>query len=80
MQATSLSMLLELDGHEVKTANDGPEALAVLADFVPDYALIDIGLPHGMSGYDVARQIREQPRFAKDCFDRPNRLGPRRRP
>ena len=65
MQATSLSMLMELDGHEVKTANDGPEALAVLADFVPDYAIIDIGLPHGMSGYDVARQIREQPRFAK---------------
>ena len=65
MQATSLSMLLELDGHEVKTANDGPEALAVLADFVPDYALIDIGLPHGVSGYDVARQIREQPRFAR---------------
>ena len=65
MQATSLSMLLEFDGHEVKTANDGPGALAVLADFVPDYALIDLGLPHGMSGHDVARQIREQPRFDK---------------
>ena len=65
MQATSLSMLMELDGHEVKTANDGPGALAVVADFVPDYAIIDIGLPHGMSGYDVARQIREQPRFTK---------------
>ena len=65
MQATSLSMLMELDGHEVKAANDGPGALSLLMDFVPDYAIIDIGLPHGMSGYDVARQIREQPRFAK---------------
>jgi two-component system CheB/CheR fusion protein len=65
MQASSLSMLLEMDGHEVKTAEDGPSALALLADFVPDYALIDIGLPRGVSGYDVARRIREQPRFAQ---------------
>ncbi|MGZ8453961.1 MAG: chemotaxis protein CheB [Candidatus Binatia bacterium] len=63
LQASSLSTLLELDGHDVKTANDGPGALALLADFVPDYALIDIGLPRGVSGYDVARQMREQPRF-----------------
>jgi two-component system, chemotaxis family, CheB/CheR fusion protein len=62
-QATSLCLLLEFSGHEVKTAHDGQSALALLADFVPDYALIDIGLPRGMSGYDVARRIREQPRF-----------------
>ena len=65
MQATSLCVLLEFSGHEVKTAPDGPSALALLADFVPDFALIDLGLPRGMSGHDVARQIRAQPRLDK---------------
>jgi len=64
MQSTSLSMLLELSGHEVKVAHDGPGALAILKDFVPDIALIDLGLPNGMSGHDLAREIRAQPRFA----------------
>jgi CheY-like chemotaxis protein len=65
MQSTSLSMLLELSGHEVKVAHDGPSALAILQDFVPDIALIDVGLPDGMSGHDLAREIRAQQRFAK---------------
>jgi CheY-like chemotaxis protein len=60
VQAKSLSMLLELMGHEVRLAYDGPSALEVSAEFVPDVALIDVGLP-GMDGYEVARRIREQP-------------------
>jgi PAS domain S-box-containing protein len=63
VQTKSLGMLLEYDGHEVKVALDGPSALAILEDFVPDLALIDLGLPHGMSGHDLARLIRAQPRF-----------------
>ena len=63
VQTESLGILLEYSGHEVKIALDGPSALAILEDFVPDFALIDVGLPHGMSGHDVARQIRAQPRF-----------------
>ena len=63
VQTKSLGLLLEYSGHEVKVALDGPSALAILEDFVPDFALIDLGLPHGMSGYDLARQIRAQPRF-----------------
>jgi two-component system CheB/CheR fusion protein len=47
-------------GHEVRMAASGPTALETAAAFHPDIALIDIGLP-GMSGYDVARRIREQP-------------------
>jgi signal transduction histidine kinase len=58
----TLSSLLELDGHEVRTATSGPHALEVLRDFKPDIALLDIGLP-GMSGYELARHLRSQPHF-----------------
>ena len=65
VQTKSLGLLLKYNGHEVKVALDGPSALAILEDFVPDIALIDVGLPHGMSGHDLARHIRAQQRFDK---------------
>jgi CheY-like chemotaxis protein len=61
-QVESLGALLTLKGHEVRLAENGPDALQVAADFGPDLALVDIGLP-GLSGYEVARRLREQPRF-----------------
>ncbi|HZS68976.1 MAG TPA: response regulator, partial [Burkholderiales bacterium] len=36
----------------------GNEVLRMIADFDPDVALVDIGMP-GMTGYDVAREVRE---------------------
>ncbi|MBP3954475.1 response regulator [Gemmata sp. G18] len=56
--ADSMAMLLEMRGHQVRTAHDGPDALKVLATFRPQLILLDLGLP-GMSGYEVARRIRE---------------------
>jgi signal transduction histidine kinase/ActR/RegA family two-component response regulator len=61
-QAKSLAMLLQLRGHDVRIAHDGPHALEILQEFSADVALIDIGLP-GMDGYSLARRIREQPQF-----------------
>jgi signal transduction histidine kinase/DNA-binding response OmpR family regulator len=58
--ARSLARLLRLSGHEVKTALNGPDALAELADYRPQVVLLDIGLP-GMDGYQVARAIRNHP-------------------
>jgi PAS domain S-box-containing protein len=58
--ATSLEMLLRIDGHETLVAHDGPEAIAATERFRPDVVLLDIGLP-GLNGYDVCRLIREQP-------------------
>jgi PAS domain S-box-containing protein len=55
-----LRTLLELKGHVVEEAADGPGALAKLQAFRPDVALIDVGLP-GMDGYTLARHAREQP-------------------
>ena len=58
--AESLTVLLELWGHAVRIANDGPDALALAAEYRPDTVLLDIGLP-GMDGYEVARRLRELP-------------------
>jgi len=56
----SLRLLLEMSGHDVRTAADGTTALAVAAEFVPDVVLLDIGLP-GMDGCEVARRMRALP-------------------
>jgi CheY-like chemotaxis protein len=62
--AETLSMLLEFMGSkEVRVAHDGPAALAAMETFRPDVVLLDIGMP-GMDGNEVARRIREQPRYA----------------
>src|SRR5215475_1620229 len=53
----AMRALLELDGHAVEAAADGPGGIALLRQSHPDVALIDIGLP-GMDGYEVARRIR----------------------
>jgi signal transduction histidine kinase/ActR/RegA family two-component response regulator len=59
--AESFQMLLEVAGHDVRVAGSGLEALRLLDDFAPDVAFIDLGLP-GMSGFDVARRFRADPR------------------
>jgi two-component system CheB/CheR fusion protein len=59
--AASLAMLLEIKGHQVQVVHDGLEALRVAIHSAPDVAVLDIGMP-GLSGYEVARGIRESPR------------------
>lgn len=54
-----LSMLLEMDGHDVVSVSNGPDALDKFASFVPDVAFIDVGLPD-MDGFQVAREIRKR--------------------
>lgn len=51
--------LVEISGHESKTASDGGEAIEQANRYQPDAILLDIGLPD-MTGYDVCRTIREQ--------------------
>jgi signal transduction histidine kinase/ActR/RegA family two-component response regulator len=55
--ADSLTILLELLGHDVRVAYDGLAALDAVRAGVPDVVLLDIGLP-GLDGYEVARRIR----------------------
>jgi PAS domain S-box-containing protein len=58
--ADSLAMLLSLQGHEVKMAYDGTEALQISIDFQPDTVLLDLGMPR-LTGFEVAKRMREQP-------------------
>ncbi|MCW5834624.1 MAG: PAS domain-containing protein [Labilithrix sp.] len=61
--AEMLSMMLELRGHETRTAHDGPAALTAATEWTPEVVFLDIGLP-GMDGYEVARRLRADPAFA----------------
>ncbi|HZL20011.1 MAG TPA: ATP-binding protein [Polyangia bacterium] len=57
--AETLTELLEQLGHVVRVAHDGPAALQIPDTFIPDLALLDIGLPV-MDGYELARRVRER--------------------
>jgi two-component system CheB/CheR fusion protein len=62
--ADALALLVRSLGHESAVARDGPTALAIAERFRPDIALVDIGLP-GMDGYELARLLRADPRYAQ---------------
>lgn len=53
--------LLSEFGHEVLTASEGYEALKLAREKQPDLVLLDIMMPE-MSGIEVCRQLREDPR------------------
>jgi signal transduction histidine kinase len=75
--ATSLSLMLEVGGHDIRTAHDGLEAVQAAAAFRPDVILLDIGLP-GMNGYEVAAISASSP-GAGTCSWLPSPAGDRRR-
>jgi PAS domain S-box-containing protein len=56
----SLALLLEMEGHEVDTANRGLKGIEKAQAFRPQIVLLDIGLPD-ISGYEVAKRLRELP-------------------
>ncbi|MDX2000278.1 MAG: ATP-binding protein [Thermoanaerobaculia bacterium] len=57
---TTLALVFELEGHEVRRAYEGEGALAAAREFRPDFVLLDLGLP-GCSGYEVCRRLRSEP-------------------
>ncbi len=56
----ALALLLRRDGHECRTCQDAPAALAILDEYRPHAVILDVRLP-GLSGLDLARQIRARP-------------------
>ena len=57
--ATTLALLLRDEGHEVHTTLRGDEVLDACRLLRPDVVVMDINMP-GMSGYAVARELRER--------------------
>jgi PAS domain S-box-containing protein len=60
--ADSAAMLLRCSGHDVQVAYSGTGALEAAAAHQPHAILLDLGLPE-MDGYEVARRLRQNPRF-----------------
>src|SRR5690606_17295730 len=61
--ATSLAILLEALGHEVRVAHEANGAIEAAVELKPDVAFLDIGLPE-VSGYEVATRLRSLPECA----------------
>ncbi|MEM5383267.1 ATP-binding protein [Paraburkholderia phymatum] len=57
----ALSLAMIFDTHDVRTAHSGEEALQIAVFFEPQVVFLDLGLP-GISGYDVARRLRDNVR------------------
>jgi len=56
--ADVLRRSLRQEGHEVRTAGDGVEALAVAREFLPDLVILDLGLPR-LDGVEVCKRLRD---------------------
>ena len=57
--ADVLRRSLRQEGHEVRTAGDGIEALEAAGEFMPDLVILDLGLPR-LDGVEVCRRLRAQ--------------------
>ena len=61
--AKILSVLVARWHHDVRVARSGEQALELAGSFHPDVVLLDLGLP-GISGFDVAAELRARAEFA----------------
>jgi PAS domain S-box-containing protein len=55
--ASSLSVLLQHQGHQVETAHDGAEAVAKARNLRPQIVFLDLGMPR-MGGLEAAKRLR----------------------
>lgn len=65
--ADTLAGLLRAKGHEVCVTYDGEAAVQAGAGFLPELAILDIGMPR-MDGYQAARALRALPCLDKLCL------------
>ena len=73
--AASMAVLLRMNGHDVRVTADGPAALDEAQADQPDVVLLDIGLPGGMDGFEVAKRLQEQKAVKKPLLVAVTGLG-----
>jgi DNA-binding response OmpR family regulator len=56
--AALVATTLRMEGHDVRTADDGAEALLLAAERGPDVIVLDVGLPK-LDGVELARALRQ---------------------
>jgi len=62
-----LARLLQARGHETRVALDALDATLMAADFRPELAIIDLGLP-GMGGLELVTWLCAHPRLVHTVF------------
>lgn len=65
--AQALALLLSLEGHQVREAHEGLDAIESARSFRPQMVMLDIGLP-GMDGFEVAERLRRCPEARDAVF------------
>jgi CheY-like chemotaxis protein len=63
--ADSLAVLLRLAGHEAWAVYEGRSVLGAARALRPDVVLLDLALPGGPSGYELAQRLRHEPGFER---------------
>lgn len=58
----ALRFLMQREGHDVRTAADGEQALAAIESERPDVVLLDLMMPKG-NGYEICRTLRADRRY-----------------
>ncbi len=60
----TLESILDGQGYEILSAQDGPAALHMADASMPDLVLLDVMMP-GMNGFEVCRRLRAAPKLAE---------------
>jgi CheY-like chemotaxis protein len=77
--ARMLKVLLRMEGHDAAFVLDGPSAITTAQNQQPDVVLLDLGMP-GMSGIDVAAELRRDPEKSRGVLVAMTGHGPERVP
>jgi signal transduction histidine kinase/ActR/RegA family two-component response regulator len=57
--AAAMAEILGVIGHDVRTAEDGLQAIEIAECFRPDLILLDIGMPR-LDGYETCKRLRQR--------------------
>ncbi|RYG62016.1 response regulator transcription factor, partial [bacterium] len=60
-----IELMLEMEGYSTTLVTNGTDALEVARSQTPELIIMDIGLPDGHSGFEVAQELQSAPATAE---------------